>query len=80
MARADVEGFDFERRTSRFDRKREMNRRWKGKGKERERDARTPRGVVELPPPLLGRRDQGSGGSDGIVVNMSLVGDGTWEA
>lgn len=73
MAREVVGGS--ERRTTRFERKRMLSRRWKGK--ERERGTATPKASASA---SLSTRDEGSGGSDGIVVDLNLVGDGTWEA
>lgn len=42
-----------------------MRRRWKGKGKRRFE--------------LAGRGVEGSGGADGLVLSMDMVGTGIWD-
>ena len=51
----------------------QVTRQWKGKERASPR-ASSSRLVRHA------KRDEGSGGSDGIVLDLSLVGDGTWEA
>ena len=43
------------------------------------RDVKGKRRAYPAAPPPLWRRDEGSGGSGGVVLDMTLVGDQTWD-
>lgn len=75
MAYVDAAGFDLDRRIAEHEaalerRGKMTRRRWKGK--ERETPTPTPRRRDVR----HARRDEGDGGSDGVVLDLSLVGDG----